>query len=161
MLTAAKIGLASLMMVFGAANTSTTVTYPDPDIFSGVLQPIKAEASTRQSSLTEEQVIALVKKYAQPLHVNQKSMLETIRCEAKKNEDGTYDPLGQSEVLRPDGTQEKSFGLVQIYLPDHPEITKAQAQDPDFAISFMASEFSAGHASAWSCWKLLKKNGRI
>lgn len=160
MFTAAKIGLASLMIALGAANTSSTVVYPDPDIFSGVLQPIKAEASSRPA-LSEEQVVALVKKYGAPLHVNQKSMLETIRCEAKKNDDGTFDPLGQSEMLRPDGSQEKSYGLVQIHLPDHPEITKEQAQNPDFAVSFMASEFSTGHASAWSCWRLLKKNGKI
>lgn len=147
--------------MFGLSNTYSTVSYPDPDIFSGVLQPQKAEASMRAESITEDEIVILVKKYAAPLHVNQKSMLETIKCEAKKNEDGTFDPLGQSQMLYKNGEQEESYGIAQIHLPDHPEISVEQAQNPEFAVSYMAIEFSRGHASAWSCWRYLKKNGKI
>lgn len=36
------------------------------------------------------------------------------------------------------GDREQSFGLAQIHLPDHPGVTREQAEDPAFAINFMA-----------------------
>lgn len=135
----------------------------DPDIFSGVVQVAHAEtvliAST--TSLSEEDVNRLITKYAVPLGVNQRSMRETIRCEAPKHKDDTYDPAGRSLIVKKDGTLEDSHGLAQIHLPDHPQITLAQAQDPDFSVSFMATQFAAGHASLWTCWRDLKASGKI
>lgn len=50
------------------------------------------------------------------------------------------------------GDQELSFGLAMIHLPSHPTISKAQAQDPEFAIRWMVKEFKAGRAWQWTCW---------
>jgi hypothetical protein len=49
----------------------------------------------------------------------------------------------------------KSYGIVQIYLPAHPDITKEQALDPEWAIDWMARQFSYGNARLWTCWRLL------
>lgn len=53
------------------------------------------------------------------------------------------------------GEQEKSFGLAMIHLPDHPTITRAEATDPEFALSWMVQEFAKGRASQWTCWRTL------
>lgn len=51
------------------------------------------------------------------------------------------------------GDQELSFGLVMIHLPSHPDVTKEQAQDPDFALRWMVDEFAQGHEWQWTCWR--------
>lgn len=52
-------------------------------------------------------------------------------------------------------SKENSWGLVQINLKAHPEITRAQAIDPEFAISYLASNLST-HESWWTCAKMVK-----
>lgn len=43
-----------------------------------------------------------------------------------------------------------SFGLVQIHLPAHPDISKVEAYNPFFALNFLASELAKGHCHEWS-----------
>lgn len=49
----------------------------------------------------------------------------------------------------------RSYGVAQLFLPAHPEITKEQALDPEWSLAWMANEWKKGHASAWSCWRQL------
>lgn len=49
------------------------------------------------------------------------------------------------------GDREQSFGLVQIHLPAHPDISKKQAVNPQFAIQFLAKNIKDGHIGMWSC----------
>lgn len=51
-----------------------------------------------------------------------------------------------------DGGQ--SYGLVQIHLPAHPQITKAEASDPLFSLEFLAQNLKAGAGHLWSCYDL-------
>lgn len=44
-------------------------------------------------------------------------------------------------------------GIAQIHLAAHPDITRAQAFDPAFAIPWMAKQWSKGHQRMWSCYK--------
>lgn len=46
-----------------------------------------------------------------------------------------------------------SFGLVQIHLPAHPDITRAQAEDPEFAMAYLEKEVKAGRGNQWTCWR--------
>lgn len=78
-----------------------------------------------------------------------KELFKTI-----ENESG-FDPNAESGIISADGTPEQSFGVAQIHLPDHPDISKAEALDPEFALDFMAREFKAGHEWLWSCWRAL------
>lgn len=50
------------------------------------------------------------------------------------------------------GERERSFGLAQIHLPDHPNVTEAQATDPAFAINFMAKNLGK---VKWYCEDLI------
>lgn len=55
-----------------------------------------------------------------------------------------------------EGDNSRSFGLVQIHLPAHPTVSKAQATDPKFALDFIIKEWRAGHESMWTCTRLTK-----
>lgn len=45
------------------------------------------------------------------------------------------------------------FGIAQIHISVHPEVSLAQADNPYWAIDWMATEWQAGNASWWSCYK--------
>lgn len=53
------------------------------------------------------------------------------------------------------GERERSYGLVQIHLPDHPNVTLEQATDPEFAVDFLAKNIAQGRLGMWSCAELL------
>ncbi len=46
---------------------------------------------------------------------------------------------------------EDSWGLSQINLKAHKDVTKEEAIDPDFAVDYLAKNIKAGHASMWTC----------
>lgn len=71
-------------------------------------------------------------------------MAQVITCESGNNPDAVGDF----------GT---SYGLSQIHLPAHPEITKAEALDPDYAVAYMARMFSIGQHGQWTCYRMLRK----
>lgn len=94
----------------------------------------------------------LVDIYAKKYHVSANKMMQTL-----ENENNTFDFDLQSRLTykkgnrwkQPAGSRELSFGIAQIHLPDHPDITKEQATNPEFAVNYMASEFSKGRQSQW------------
>lgn len=53
------------------------------------------------------------------------------------------------------GDREQSFGLVQIHLPAHPNVSYHEAIDPVFAANFLAQGIKNGNVSAWSCAKTI------
>ena len=50
----------------------------------------------------------------------------------------------------------KSYGLTQINLSAHPDITKEQALDPEFSLNFIVDQFLKGNEWKWSCYKMVK-----
>lgn len=48
-----------------------------------------------------------------------------------------------------------SFGLVQIHLPAHPDITKEQALDPYFSIDYLVKKLSQGEGEQWTCYRMV------
>lgn len=70
--------------------------------------------------------------------------MEVIKCES------TFQNV-QSNHFK-NGIREDSWGIVQIYLPAHPTVSRQEALDPYFAVEFMAEKFSKGWTK-WSCYK--------
>lgn len=87
--------------------------------------------------------------YAAKYGVNEKHLTETIRKESN------FDPDVQSKFVDRKGLQEESYGLSQINVKWNPQVSIEEAKDPDFAINFMAYNFSIGKASMWSAWREL------
>lgn len=83
--------------------------------------------------------------------LNQEHFVATIQCESG------FDAQTQSFVLDPDGPNghEDSWGIVQIHLPAHPDITREQAQDAAFSLQWMAQQWRDDKAYMWSCWRML------
>lgn len=98
---------------------------------------------------TEERIQQEVRERSAEYGVSFDQMWGTIMCESHGS------TTVQSRHRRPDGTREQSFGLVQIHLPAHPNVSKEEAIDPEFAVTFMAENFAAGRQRMWTCWRQL------
>lgn len=51
------------------------------------------------------------------------------------------------------GDHGTSIGLVQIHLPAHPTISRAEAESPVFSINYLAEALSKGQGKQWSTYK--------
>ena len=73
--------------------------------------------------------------------------LATLKCESD-----FYN--GQSYVKNSTGPngRENSWGVAQIHLPSHPEISKEQALNPFWSINWMVDEWLKGNEWKWTCW---------
>jgi hypothetical protein len=103
--------------------------------------PIPAEAATI-STTTPDALRAYARGVALREGLNADHFVGTIACESGFDPDAV-------------GDQGTSLGLAQIHLPAHPDITRAEALDPYFSIDWMASQWQADNASAWTCWRQL------
>lgn len=98
----------------------------------------------------KDEYLQWVKTEARNYNVSESLMLCLIN-----HENRSWNPEMQSGYYSR-GAREESYGLSQIHLPSHPEITKTQAQNAKFSISWMASELSKGRAWQWSTLKYCK-----
>jgi hypothetical protein len=82
---------------------------------------------------TKRRVRYLFEK-AEEAHIAPLAMVRTIYCESM-----WYSI--QSGARYPDGTQEQSFGLAQIHLPSHPDVSREEALNAYFAIDWMIAHW--------------------
>lgn len=108
-----------------------------------------AEAPTEppappKTSWTVDEVKVLVDQYADRYSVSRTTMHSVVNCESSYD----YNIVGD---------QGRSHGLAQIFGPANPDISIEEANNPDFALDFMASNISKGRGSKWTCYRNLKK----
>lgn len=94
-----------------------------------------------EKNLTIREIISIE---AREHNVSEEVMNKVINCESE------YNPQAV-------GDQGHSYGLVQIHNLYHPEVTKAQALDPEFAIDFLATNLELGNGKLWSCYRKFYK----
>lgn len=101
----------------------------------------------------------LVNYYADKWNVSAKIMWNVVSCENKE-----LNPIAQSgHKYKADssrwgveaGQRELSFGLVQIHLPDNPDVSYREAINPDFSLNFLAEALSKGKGGMWTCSRQL------
>lgn len=97
---------------------------------------------------TIENAPLIIEAYAVRYGISAAPLVGTLRCESGFKGDAIGDY----------GT---SYGVSQIHLPAHKDISKEEALNPFFAIDWAAYQFSQGNQNMWSCYKLLypKKGG--
>lgn len=103
--------------------------------------------------LTKAQMIEKVYKYSRQYNKDPDRILKIINCENHGWNPELQSGLTYKKGNRwgfPEGTREKSWGLVQIHLPDHPNVTLEQATDAEYSIEFIAK--NVGKVK-WSCDK--------
>lgn len=95
----------------------------------------------------------LIRNEARAKGIDYDRFYGTLACESEHFRDVRM----QSEYKNPHGPngREDSWGIAQIHLPDHPDVTREQAQDPSFAVPWAAEEFKEGRATRWTCYRLL------
>ena len=89
----------------------------------------------------QEVIDRLVRKYASPKDVY--GITRTIYCES-------HNWNVQSNIINSKGQRELSFGVAQIHLPSHPNITREQALDVEWSIRWMASNFDKVTWYGWN-----------
>lgn len=104
-----------------------------PAAFAGTVSPLP---------YTVENAPVIIEAYAVRYGIEAAPLVATLSCESHMRADAV-------------GDKGQSFGLAQIHLPAHKDITKEEALNPFFAIDWSAREFSLGHQSLWSCYKKL------
>lgn len=98
---------------------------------------------------------ALVRQISAQYGVSANEMIRVINCENRAwntsiQSGHKYKPGNRWGL--PAGSYERSYGLVQIHLPDNPHVSYEQAINAEFAITFMAQKFSQGRQRMWSCY---------
>lgn len=94
-----------------------------------------------------------IKQVAIDHGLNVERFLYTAKCESGFNPKIQSQHTYSNERYGPVGSQEQSYGLWQIHLPAHPDISKEQALDPIWSTDWAADEWVAGRQSQWSCYK--------
>jgi hypothetical protein len=92
----------------------------------------------------------LVNTYSKEYGISSDLVMDVMRCENR-----SMNPTLQSQIVK-NGVQEQSFGLAQINLPSHPDISLSQATDPNFSIKYMVSQIAAGKGYQWTCYRILE-----
>ncbi len=100
--------------------------------------PVPVMASTTLPVTIQQAIVASADQYG----VSASMMTAILKCESG---------------MRPDavGDHGTSFGIAQIHLSAHPDVTKEQALDPLFSIDFLAREMKANRVWQWSCHKII------
>lgn len=110
-----------------------------------VLSVPRVEAAAYTPDFSSTTTIAAYIRYAASARaIDAEALLKTLECESKLNADAR-------------GDEGRSYGIAQIYLPAHPEISRAQALDPQWAIDWTAARFAEGKQGMWTCWRALYK----
>lgn len=116
----------------------TTIVSFVPTTYTAPNIPLEAPTMPVEQSLDESGIKSRIHYYAEKYNVSEITMNIAIKCESNYNPNAV-------------GDNGNSFGLVQIYLPAHPNITKEQALDVEFALDFMAKNLKEGRHRMWTC----------
>lgn len=130
---------------FAMAVPSTTIVYIAP-----TSTPMVSNEVLRTAPLSSS-TVALIVRAAQEKYGLGDDFYETLKYESSGFQNI------QSKVLNAAGPygHEDSWGIPQINLPSHPEITRLQALDIRWAVDWAAQRFKKGYQHEWSAWRLL------
>lgn len=96
-------------------------------------------------------------KYAKEYSVSATQIANIINCENRgwnpTLQSGLYYKKDRVNEGVYEGQREESYGLAQIHLPAHKNISYSQATNPDFSIEYLAKSLSEGKGSQWTCYR--------
>lgn len=133
----------SLFLVLAVASQITVyASYAPKPAVEHVVEP---KTPPRSVQIARPDYSDIIEKYSLKFDVSPVLTSRIIYCESGSNRYALNDTPGR----------EYSVGLVQINLLAHTNITKEQAQDPEFAIAFLTERIASGEASRmwYTCYK--------
>lgn len=113
----------------------------------GFGQPTPAMAQQISSSTIEfgsTTAELIIDAYAVKEGILADPLVKTLACESGLRADAKGDFSTTTNTYT-------SFGVAQIHLVAHPDITKEEALDPFFAIGWAAHQFKLGNQHLWTC----------
>ena len=140
-----KLLFLSLVLVSQITVYASYAPVPEvvPVVETPTTPPVRAKSAHSGVSNRKDEVYPIIEKYAQIWAVDVKLMDSLVYCESGYNRYALNDNPGV----------ELSSGLAQINLLAH-NVTREQAEDPEFALNFMAKNISEGKAKMWyNCYK--------
>lgn len=101
----------------------------------------------------ELSIIEKIENLSGLYNVDPHAIINTINCESEF-------VSGQSRIPNKTGPngREDSWGIAQIHLPSHPDVSKEEALDPSFSIEWMIKKWAEGKAGRWTCARQLGYN---
>ncbi len=111
--------------------------------------PLVSDDAVRDAPLSTTTVEALIHYAAAFYGVDYAQLYGTLKCESSVH--GI--PFDTNAI----GDAGTSFGIAQIHLSSHPDVSKVQAMDGLWSIYWTAKEFHAGRAWQWTCWRIKYK----
>ena len=139
------------MFIIGFTTSANAVTVEIPQVEETKVFKLD---NVYGSVYTKDQIAELVNANAIKYGVSASKMMNTIECESSYKNVQSSHILGVGHKAADKNGREDSWGISQINMYWHPEVSKKQALDPYFAVQFMARQFSLGKASEWSCYRL-------
>lgn len=127
------IGIASLLLV--TTFTANAVTDSNYALLNAQNSPAIDSKSL---------ILQIIHLKAKEYGVSEEVMVKVIACESQFNPNAINDT-----------SREYSVGLVQINLLAHKSISKEEAKDPYFAITFLAKNLSQNKGNMWTCYRNL------
>lgn len=127
------IGIVVLVFLIIYIPTNNYRVWRDGDVIK------TSEGKEIKVETLEEKINRLVDSYA--TGTKNYEMKRTIFCESG------YKNI-QSNVVK-NGVREDSWGVVQIHLPSHPQITREQALDIEFSVKFMSDNWGKVKWYGW------------
>jgi hypothetical protein len=129
-----KILLTLLLTIIPQVSATTSTTTDLNSVYATKVQEQVISSTTP--------ITTLISHYSEFYGVSSSTVSSVIKCESG---------FKQNAI----GDNGNSFGLVQIHLPSNPTITREQALDPDFAVSFLAKQLASKKGKLWTCYRLL------
>ena len=102
------------------------------------------EAQLNTRIFTKEELIDITYGIADEHSVSRETMQKVVECES-------------NYVVDAVGDHGYSHGLVQIHSPSHPSVTLEQANNPHYALTFLAEHLKMGKGYLWTCYRMFNR----
>lgn len=143
------IGAGIILGIIGGLFIDSWMTaYPSTIVYAKEPDPPQVIQIATRINWTPERIDREIDTQAEKYNVSAETMRKVIQCES------TGSTTIQSHWVK-NGEREESYGLVQIHLPSHPHVTLEEAQDPKFAIEFLAKHLAQGQGKLWTCFRMI------
>ena len=110
--------------------------------------------TTKSERVHLETIKEKILRYSLKYDVDPREIESIVKCEAGATDVNKASTTIRSRYLEGTPRHERSFGLAQISLRNHPETSYDQAVDPDYALNFLTSNWKQ-HKDWWSCARIL------
>ena len=111
------------------------------DITGGTMETLFIRSSSMTGRLTKDEIKGFLKEMSQKYGIDYNTFLAVATCESGLN----YTAIGDNRT---------SFGVFQIHLPAHPNVSEEEALDPYFNIEWSAEKFKKD-PTIWTCYAII------